>query len=343
MIELLGRCALGDAARPSRERLCDQLYFSSAYQTSLGVFFTPASLRGDPGSQSETFRAKSWINLKNRTSLRNVKARHGGSGVRSSARRRGQWTPLARALDVTGDQWTLLIVLGLAHGPRRPVQLQRAIAGISNAVLDRHVQQMLAAGLLLRRRYREMPPRVELELTDAGRALLPVAGALARWGIRHAWSAPAAREQIDIVSLIELLPILLEDAEDLPEGALELVVEEKEEVGEEVGGQEPFVGAPRPKGTPPLVWRLAIGGGAMRMLDGKEAVETDARVHGDQRSWILALGPARDRAGLRVHGRRELAEAVFAALPETVVLAEPAEPADRLPRTRAAAPGPPVS
>ncbi len=299
---------------------------------------------------SETFRCGSWLNLKNRTRLSNVIARHGGSSARSSERRRGQWTPLARALNATGDQWTLLIVLGLAHGPRRPVQLQRNIAGISSAVLDRYVQQMLATGLLLRRRYREMPPRVELELTDAGRALLPVAGALARWGMRHAWSAPAAREQIDIVSLIELLPILLEDAEGLPEGALELVVAEdkkqekqRDDQRPQLSGEEPAVDAPRPKGASALVRRLAIGDGAVRMLDDGEAVEPDARIRGDRHSWILALGPERDRAGLRTYGRRELVEAVFAALPETVALAEPAEPAGRPLQTTATAPGQPVS
>jgi DNA-binding HxlR family transcriptional regulator len=96
-----------------------------------------------------------------------------------------QWSPLARALSATGDRWTLLIALQLAQGPQRPVQLQRRLAGISSGVLDRHLQQMVALGLLLRKRYKEMPPRVELALTDAGHELLPIADALARWGTKH--------------------------------------------------------------------------------------------------------------------------------------------------------------
>ncbi|HWY17384.1 MAG TPA: helix-turn-helix domain-containing protein [Solirubrobacteraceae bacterium] len=97
----------------------------------------------------------------------------------------GQWTPLARALGATGDRWTLLIAHALADGPQRPVQLRSRLPEISSGVLDRHLQQMVGLGLLLRRRFKEMPPRVELALTEAGRELLPIARALARWGVKH--------------------------------------------------------------------------------------------------------------------------------------------------------------
>jgi len=76
-------------------------------------------------------------------------------------------------------------VLALASDPQRPVQLRRRLPGISAGVLDRHLQQMVALGLLLRSRFKEMPPRVELALTEAGCELLPIARALARWGVRH--------------------------------------------------------------------------------------------------------------------------------------------------------------
>lgn len=109
-----------------------------------------------------------------------------GVAERSQPRRQSQWaTPLAQALNAAGDRWTLLIALALARGPKRPVELQRDLSGISSGVLDRHLQQMVALGLLLRRRFKEMPPRVELALTDVGRELLPIARALARWGAKH--------------------------------------------------------------------------------------------------------------------------------------------------------------
>jgi DNA-binding HxlR family transcriptional regulator len=94
-------------------------------------------------------------------------------------------TPLARALSAVGDRWTLLIAQALADSPQRPVELRRRLPGISTGVLDRHLQQMVALGLLLRRRFKEMPPRVELALTPAGRNLLPIAHELARWGDKH--------------------------------------------------------------------------------------------------------------------------------------------------------------
>jgi DNA-binding HxlR family transcriptional regulator len=105
---------------------------------------------------------------------------------RPQPRRNRQRVALAQALSVTGDRWTLLIVLALAQHPRRPVELRRWLPGISAGVLDRHLQQMVALGLLLRRRFKEMPPRVELALTEVGRELLPAARALARWGAKHA-------------------------------------------------------------------------------------------------------------------------------------------------------------
>jgi len=109
-----------------------------------------------------------------------------GTAEESLPRHDDQWgTPLARALSAMGDRWTLLIALALAHGPQRPVQLRRRLPGISSGVLDRHLQQMVALGLLLRKRFREMPPRVEVALTDAGRELLPIARAMARWGTKH--------------------------------------------------------------------------------------------------------------------------------------------------------------
>jgi DNA-binding HxlR family transcriptional regulator len=110
-----------------------------------------------------------------------------GVARESQPRDHGQWTmPLAQALSATGDRWTLLIALALAEDPQRPVELQRRLPGeISAGVLDRQLQQMVALGLLLRRRFKEMPPRVELVLTQAGRELLPIARSLARWGAKR--------------------------------------------------------------------------------------------------------------------------------------------------------------
>ncbi|HEY4917927.1 MAG TPA: helix-turn-helix domain-containing protein [Solirubrobacteraceae bacterium] len=95
------------------------------------------------------------------------------------------WTPLARALEATGDHWTLAIALALAPGRTRLTHLRERLPGISTGVLARGLTHMVGLGLVTRTRFKEKPPRVELELTDAGRELVPIAEALARWGMRH--------------------------------------------------------------------------------------------------------------------------------------------------------------
>ena len=60
---------------------------------------------------------------------------------------------------MVGDKWTLLIVRDLASGPRRFVELQRTLPGISTEQLRSRLNRMVADGLLTRQRYREVPPR----------------------------------------------------------------------------------------------------------------------------------------------------------------------------------------
>ena len=87
-----------------------------------------------------------------------------------------QWAPDARALDLIGDKWTLLIVRDLATGPRRFVELQCILPGISTEQLRWRLNRMVADGRLTRQRYREVPGRVDYELTQRARELLPLIG-----------------------------------------------------------------------------------------------------------------------------------------------------------------------
>jgi DNA-binding HxlR family transcriptional regulator len=102
------------------------------------------------------------------------------------------WTPLARALEATGDHWTLAIALALAPGRTRLAHLRQRLPGISTGVLARGLTHMVGLGLVTRSRFKEKPPRVELELTDAGRDLVPIAESLARWGMRHMDDPPGS-------------------------------------------------------------------------------------------------------------------------------------------------------
>jgi len=90
-----------------------------------------------------------------------------------------QWAPDARALDLVGDKWTLLIIRDLVAGPRRFVELQRVLPGISTEQLRSRLNRMVADGLLTRQRYREVPPRVDYELTERSRELETVESEIA--------------------------------------------------------------------------------------------------------------------------------------------------------------------
>ncbi|MBA3807058.1 MAG: helix-turn-helix transcriptional regulator [Solirubrobacterales bacterium] len=205
------------------------------------------------------------------------------------------WTPLGRALAATGDRWTLLIVLQLSGGRLRLSRLHRCLPGVSTGVLERYVQQMEELELLTRTRHREMPPRVELELTQAGRELLPIAVALSRWGMVRMWSDPGERERVGIELLLRTLPMLVEDPAELPDGTVEAVVVDHPE--------------------PPTHVSYRICGGHIQVEHATG--RSQSRVEGNTGMWIEALGPAADYARLTFEGERQLAIALLDALPRS--------------------------
>jgi DNA-binding HxlR family transcriptional regulator len=218
-----------------------------------------------------------------------------GSSAKLQVRGHRQWTPLARALTATGDRWTLLIVLALSHETLRLSVLRSRLPGVSSGVLDHHLGQMTALGLLSRQRYREMPPRVEVSLTEAGSELLPIAAALARWGMRHEWPPPPGSVYVRADAVLRQLPALLEEEDDLPNGTVEAVVGEGEER---------------------IVHWFKIAGGRLGPAS-ERATKATVRIEGDDRAWIAALGPDRDYSGLNLAGRRKLAQRVLDSLPRT--------------------------
>ena len=195
-----------------------------------------------------------------------------------------QWSPDARALDLVGDKWTLLIVRDLASGPRRFVELQRVLPGISTEQLRSRLNRMVADGLLTRQRYREVPPRVDYELTERAKQLLPVVGELARWGYSWAWSPPRPDEAIDVGAIFRCAPGMVALGRDVS-GSVELSV-----------GQRRYT-------------LVCSGGGAS--IEERPAPEARARVTGSERAWIEALGPASSRVDLDIEGDRGLANAVL--------------------------------
>jgi len=98
-------------------------------------------------------------------------------------RRYAQYCPIAGALDLVGERWTLLIVRELLLGPARFTDLRGGLTGVPPNLLSTRLRELEAAGIVARR---ELPPpaaRTVYELTEDGRALEPVLRALVRWGM----------------------------------------------------------------------------------------------------------------------------------------------------------------
>jgi DNA-binding HxlR family transcriptional regulator len=204
-----------------------------------------------------------------------------------------QWSPDARALDLVGDKWTLLIVRDLAAGPRRFVELQRVLPGISTEQLRSRLNRMVADGMLTRKRYREVPPRVDYELTERARDLMPTLAELARWGYEWAWSAPRANEKVDLGAIFRLAPGLVRNIGAT--GTVEFTVTDGKPDGE------------------PAAFSFSLSGDTVGLIE-VPATEADARVSGDAAAWVRAFSPGQDRSGLSIQGERRLAELILDAL-----------------------------
>ena len=92
---------------------------------------------------------------------------------------------VAATAEVITSKWTPLIVHDLSEGPRRFMQLEHACPGISPRTLSERLDMLERQGVLLRHSFPESPPRVEYELTDKGRGLLPIIREMRKFG--HTW------------------------------------------------------------------------------------------------------------------------------------------------------------
>jgi DNA-binding HxlR family transcriptional regulator len=126
-----------------------------------------------------------------------------------SRRTYDQYCAVARALDVVGERWTLLLVRELLTGPKRFKDLLDGLSGIGTTLLTTRLKDLEGNGIL--RRTTLPPPAGSkvYELTDLGRSLEPVVMALSRWGLklldaprreeesRPAWAMVALRSSLD--------------------------------------------------------------------------------------------------------------------------------------------------
>jgi DNA-binding HxlR family transcriptional regulator len=94
-----------------------------------------------------------------------------------------QYCPVARALDVVGERWTLLIARELLLGPRRFTDLAEGLPGIGTSVLTKRLKELEQSGLVAKRVLAPPAASVVYDLTEQGRGLGPVLAALAGWGV----------------------------------------------------------------------------------------------------------------------------------------------------------------
>lgn len=88
-------------------------------------------------------------------------------------------------LTVLGGKWKILILWQLIERPCRFNELRRAIAGVSQHMLTTHLRELESQGIISRKIFAEVPPRVEYALTDHGKTLDTVLRTLAEWGKTH--------------------------------------------------------------------------------------------------------------------------------------------------------------
>jgi HxlR-like helix-turn-helix len=158
------------------------------------------------------------------------------------------------------------------------------LPGISTEQLRSRLNRMVADGMLTRKRYREVPPRVDYELTERARELMPILGELARWGYEWAWSPPRASESVDLGAIFRLAPGLV--IRSVETGTVEFAVEEN------------------PDARAAYTFTVSE--------DGVEVVErpadgANAKVAGSIAAWVKAFSPEHDRTGLEFVGDSQLA------------------------------------
>lgn len=192
-----------------------------------------------------------------------------------SQRRYGQFCPLAKALDVLGERWTLLIVRELLAGPKRYTDLRAGLAGMATDLLAARLRELLDAGVIDRREVPPPTPATVYELTERGRALQPVIRELSHWG----------------------RPLLLEPADDiLPDSALLLGLEAAFRPEAAAGLDETYeIEVEKLRVT------VRVRGGELKIIPGPADETASVRIVADRPGFIdLARGNPGD--GVKVEG-----------------------------------------
>lgn len=90
--------------------------------------------------------------------------------------------PVEITMGLIGDKWKVLIIRDLLTGTKRFGELKKSLSGITQKVLTNNLRQMEASGLIIRKVYAEVPPKVEYSLSDTGLSLKPILDSMVEWG-----------------------------------------------------------------------------------------------------------------------------------------------------------------
>ena len=102
--------------------------------------------------------------------------------------------PVELTMKVLGGKWKMLILFHLNTGPRRFSELRKSITGITEKMLTQQLKELEADGVVSRKVYPQVPPKVEYSLTEYGDTLGPVIKEMAKWGNLHKKRVLAAKD-----------------------------------------------------------------------------------------------------------------------------------------------------
>jgi DNA-binding HxlR family transcriptional regulator len=198
-------------------------------------------------------------------------------------RRYHHYCAVARALEVVGDRWTLLIARELLLGPRRFTDLAEGLPTIGSSVLSTRLKELEQHGLVVKRTLPPPAASVVYELTDQGRGLGPVLAALADWGM-NLLGQPRGDDEIRSSWLVLGLTVTAKPDPRTPDATYELRIDDDVfHIRTRDGRLHPAHGpAPTADATITMTTRTlaAIVGGGLdvtsRRADGLIAVEGDA-------------------------------------------------------------------
>ena len=105
-----------------------------------------------------------------------------------------EYCPSRAAIDIIADKWTVLVICGLIGHVRRYNELQRIVGKISQKVLTETLRKLERDGLVTRKVYPVVPPKVEYQLTELGESLVPLIMNLFGWAEDHMDKVETARE-----------------------------------------------------------------------------------------------------------------------------------------------------